>query len=258
MHGGAITTTTSASKFSNSTIVNSASLHQSNHDDGTITVSILHPHQVHMDDFIASTTNLHNAPCSTTSNQIVPSQTKIIVSSNEFQALKEDVSSVLFNGNISNTNDPNVLILPETETCDKDTLSLSQLTSSHQADQVEIDLQDINSVNDETSSGEGELSAVFILLFSQPKSSVDVADADLSCFRQRNERKEGKNEIIIARSEQTKAKGNKAKKSLPKNAMQETIARKEKSDETNNNKTNALYSKYYPIKVLLLTKISPK
>lgn len=164
MHEDA-TTTTTASKYSNSTIVNSTSLHQSNHDDGTITVSILHPHHVDMEDFIASTTNLNNAPCSTIANQIVPSQTKIIVSSNEFQALKEDVSSVLINGTISNTNDPNVLILPATETCDKDTLSLSHLTSS-QVDQVEIDLQDINSANDETSSGEGELSTV-LFFFSR-------------------------------------------------------------------------------------------
>lgn len=157
MHEGAAITTTTASKFSNSTIVNAATLHQSTHD-GTITV--LHPHQQHveMDDFIASTTS---NPCSTISSQIVPSQTKIIVSSNEFQALKDDdVSSVLINGTLSNINDPNVLILPATETCDKDTLSLSQLTSSSQIDQVEIDLQDINSVNDETSSGEGELSVL--------------------------------------------------------------------------------------------------
>lgn len=202
MHEDAITTTT-ASKFSNSTIVNSASLHQSNHhDDGTITVSILHPHHVEMEDFIASTTNLTNAPCSTVANQIVSSQTKIIVSSNEFQALKGDVSSLLINGTISNTNDPNVLILPATETCDKDTLSLSQMTSS-QVDQVEIDLQDINSANDETSSGEGELSTV---LFFFPRRIRPLKLLKL-IWDFDNSKKGGIKEIIIARSEQMKAKG---------------------------------------------------
>ena len=154
MHEEVITTTSTTSKFTGTTIVNSSTLHhQSSIDDGTITVSIVHPHQHSTDlgDFIGSTSSL-NAPCSTVTNQIVPSQTKIIISSNELQTLKNDVSSVIINGTISNTNDPNVLILPATETCDNDKnpLSLSQLTTS-QAQQVEID---VNSMNDETSSRE--------------------------------------------------------------------------------------------------------
>lgn len=139
-----ITTTTATSKFSNSPIVNAPSnLHQSTSDDGTIMVSIVHqPHQH------ADFTTLSAAPCSTITNQIAPSQTKII----DLQALKEgDVTSVIINGSISN-NDPNVLIIPSAETCDSDknALSLSQ------EEQAELDLHDVNSMNDETSSGEGE------------------------------------------------------------------------------------------------------
>lgn len=161
MHEGIITTTSTTSKFSNCTVVNSTSSHQSN-DEGTLTASIIHPHQHSADigDFLAST-NL-NDPCSTITNQIVPSETKIIVSNNDFQTLKDDVS-VIINSSISNSNDPNLLILPGTETCDsdKESLNLSQLTSSH-VEQVEIDLHDINSVNDETSSREGGESIVAI------------------------------------------------------------------------------------------------
>lgn len=165
MHEELITTTSTTSKFSSNTIINSTSLHQRNHDDGTITVSIIHPHQhsAELGDYIAST-NFNNVPRSTITNQIVPSQTKIIVTSNELQALKEDVSSVIINGTISNINDPNVLILPATETCDNDktSLSLSQLTStSSQAETVEIDVHDVSSLNDDASSIEGESSALF-------------------------------------------------------------------------------------------------
>lgn len=159
MHEEAITTTSTTSKFSNATVINSTSLHQSHHlhDDGTITVSIIHPHhqQQHADlgDF-----NL-DEPCSSITNQIVPSQTKIIVSSNDLHALnKDDVSSVIINGSLSNNpHDPTVLILPASETCDSDknSLNLSQLTSSH-VEHVEIDVQDVSSLNDETSSREGE------------------------------------------------------------------------------------------------------
>lgn len=142
-----VITTTSSSKFSN---VNSTSLHQ---NDGTITVSILHPQQQHsvdLGEYIAST------DCSTlTTSQIVPSQ-----SSSDLSTLKNDVSSVIMNGSISNSNDPNVLILPASETCDSDknTLTLSHL----QADQMELDLHD--SINDETSSREeGELKFCFVV-----------------------------------------------------------------------------------------------
>lgn len=148
MHEEVIITTTTPSKFSNNTILNTTSLHQNNNEDGTITVSIVHPQQsADIGDFIASA-NL-NASCSTITNQIVPSQTKIIVNSNELQTLKEDVS-VIINGTISNSNDQNVLILPATETCDndKDLLSLRELTSS-QAEQVEFDLHDETSSRDE-------------------------------------------------------------------------------------------------------------
>lgn len=155
MHEEVITTTSATSKFGHTTIVNSTSLHQSHHDDGsTITVSIVHPHQhqTEIGDFIAAT-NI-NVPSSVLTNQINPSQTKIIVNSNsELQSLKDDVS-VIINGTISNSNDPNVL-MQATETCDSDkhSLSLSNLTSSH-IEQVEIDLHDVYSPNDETSSRE--------------------------------------------------------------------------------------------------------
>lgn len=188
-----ITTTTATSKFSNSTIVNSTSLHQSTNDDGTITVSIVHqPHQ--LGDFAT----LSAAPCSTITNQISPSQTKII----DLQTLKEnDVTSVIINGTISNTNDPNVLILPSPETCDSDknALSLSQLTSLH-SEQADIDLHDINSMNDETSSGEGESLDPFL---SQRVSSStkNVADADAVDRRKMQEK-----ETIIVWSEQMKPK----------------------------------------------------
>lgn len=176
-----IITTTSTAELSNNTIINSTSLHQSHNDDGTITVSIVHPLQhSHADlgDFIA--TNL-NAPCSTTTNQIVPSHTKIIVTSNDLQTLKDDVSSVIINCSSSNTNDPNVLIIPTSESCDSDktALSLSQLTSS-QAGQAELDLQDVNSMNDETSSGEGEFVFSFLSKKAHEISSKYVADAVLS------------------------------------------------------------------------------
>jgi PHD/YefM family antitoxin component YafN of YafNO toxin-antitoxin module len=121
-----VITTTSSSKFSN---VNST-------HDGTVTVSIVHPQHI---EYIAS------SDCSTlTTSQIIPSQ-----SSSDLSTLKDDVSSVIMNGALTNSNDPNVLILPP-ETCDsdKDTLTLGNL----QADQVELDLHD--SVNDETSSRE--------------------------------------------------------------------------------------------------------
>lgn len=130
MHGEVITTT-SSSKFNN---VNSTS---SLHHEGTITVSIVHPlqhHTIDIGEYIAS------SDCSTlTTSQIIPSQ-----SSSDLSSLKHDVTSVI------NSNDPNVLILPATETCDSDknTLTLNSL----QADQVELDLHD--SVNDETSSRE--------------------------------------------------------------------------------------------------------
>lgn len=137
-----VITTTSSSKFSN---VNSTSLHQ---NDGAITVSIVHPHQQQQDlgDYIAS------SDCSTlTTSQIIPPQ-----SSSDLSVLKNDVSSVILNGSLSNSNDPNVLILPASETCDSDknnTLTLSHL----QADQVELDLHDSINDNDETSREEGEL-----------------------------------------------------------------------------------------------------
>lgn len=198
MHGEETITTTSK-YISNNAIVNSTSQHQSHHDDGTITVSIIHPHQ-HTDigDFIAST-NL-NAPCSIASNQIVPSQTKIIVSSNDLQTLKEDVSSVIINGTISNTNDPNVLILPATETCDsgdKNSLVLSQLTSS-QGEQVEIDLQDVSSLNDEASSREGE-SSYFLLLIRiiQSQQKLPWMLLLLICSTESERKQQDRGEIII-------------------------------------------------------------
>lgn len=121
-----VITTTSSSKFSN---VNS---------NGTVTVSIVHPqHSVDLSDYIAS------SDCSTlTTSQIIPSQ-----SCSDLSALKDDVS-VIINGSITNSNDPNVLIATETCDSDKNTLTIGNL----QADQVELDLHD--SVNDETSSRE--------------------------------------------------------------------------------------------------------
>lgn len=162
MHEEVITTTSASPKFSNSTIVNATSLHQSN-DSGssTITVSILHPHQHHaaeLGDFIA-TSDL-SVPCSTVTNQILPPLSKIIVTSEDLQALKDDVSSVIINGTISSCNDPNVIILPAAETCDSDknALSLSQLTTS-QADHIEIDIHDVHSPTDEASDeGESDIS----------------------------------------------------------------------------------------------------
>jgi hypothetical protein len=138
MHEEVITTTSSSSKFSN---VNSTSLHQ---NEGTITVSIVHPqhqHSADIGDYIVS------SDCSTlTTSQIIPSQ-----SSSHLSTLKDDVSSVIMNGSITNSNDPNMLILPTCDS-DKNTLTLSHL----QADQIELDLHD--SINDETSSREeGEL-----------------------------------------------------------------------------------------------------
>jgi hypothetical protein len=133
-----VITTTSSSKFSN--VNSTSSLHP---NDGTVTVSIVHPqqHSVEIGEYIASN------DCSTlTTSQIIPSQ-----SSSDLTTLKSDVSSVIINGSITNSNDPNVLIIPATETCDSDknTLTLSNL----HADQVELeDLHD--SVNDETSSRE--------------------------------------------------------------------------------------------------------
>lgn len=196
-----ITTTTATSKFSNSTIVNApSSLHQSTNDDGTIMVSIVHqPHQH------ADFTTLSAAPCSTITNQIAPSQTKII----DLQTLKEgDVTSVIISGSISNTNDPNVLILPSAETCDSDknALSLGQLTDS-QSEQADIDLHDVNSLNDETSSGEGESSFPIHFFFPQDyvlideKNGADAAAADAVNRRKRQER-----ETIIVWSEQMKPK----------------------------------------------------
>jgi hypothetical protein len=140
-----VITTTSSSKFNN---VNSTSFNQ---NDGTITVSILHPqHSNDLSDYIAS------SDCSTlTTSQIVPSQ-----SSNDLLTLKEDVSSVIMNGSITNSNDPNnVLILPASETCDSDknTLTLSHL----QSDQVELDLHD--SINDDASSREEEGEFYFLV-----------------------------------------------------------------------------------------------
>lgn len=166
-----ITTTSATSKFSNSTIVNSTSLHQSSSDDGTVLVSLVHNQ-------LGDYTTLSAAPCSTITNQIAPSQTKII----DLQTLKEnDVTSVIINGSISNTNDPNVLILPSAETCDSDknAMSLSQLTSSH-SEQADIDLHDVNSMNDETSSGEGESFDPF-LSFPRLPSTKNVADAACCC-----------------------------------------------------------------------------
>ena len=169
MHEEVITTT---SKFNNSvcTIVNSnpANLHQSNLNDGggTITVSIVHHPLHHSDeigDFISSDLN---DPCSTlTTNQIVPSQ-----SSNELPTLnKEDVSSIIINGSLANPNDPNVLILPETETCDseKNSMSLSHL----QADQIEQELNDVNSANDETSNEDGEFFQHTSMFFFLPETA---------------------------------------------------------------------------------------
>lgn len=151
MHEEAQITTSTTTKFSSNTLVNTTNLHQNNNEDGSIVVSIVHPH--HSDDlgdFIASAD--FNASCSAAiTNQIAPSQTKIIVSSNELQTLiKEDVS-VIINGTISNSNDQNVLILPATETTcdtDKNLLSLREL-SSPQADQVEFDLHDETSSREE-------------------------------------------------------------------------------------------------------------
>lgn len=168
MHEEIITTTSgSPSKFN--TIINSTSLHQSRNDDGTLMVSIVQSHPqnaAEMGDFIGSPSHV---PCSSMTNQIVSSQTKLALDSNELLTLKEDMSTVLLNGTISNSNDPNVLILPATETCDNDknTLNLSQLTSS-QVEHVEIDLHDVNSVNDET-SGEGESSTFTLLPYSVPE-----------------------------------------------------------------------------------------
>lgn len=152
MHEEVITTT---SKFvSQNTSINSTSLNQSSQGDGSIIVSILHPHQ-HMNDIgELVTSNSLSGPGSNVTNQIISPQTKIIVNANDLHTIKDDVSSVLINGIISN-NDSNLLILPANETCDNGKLALSQLSSSHN-DQVDIDLNDISSLNDETSSREGE------------------------------------------------------------------------------------------------------
>lgn len=178
MHEEIITTTSTTSKFSNATVINSTSLHHQSHhlhDDGTITVSIVHPHH-HQQHHVDLEDYNMDAPCSSITNQIVPSQTKIIVSSNDLHALsKDDVSSVIINGSLSNTNDPTVLILPTSETCDSDknSLNLSQLTSS-QVENVEIDVQDVSSLNDETSSQEGESNDQFSSFFSSAYSSIDA------------------------------------------------------------------------------------
>jgi hypothetical protein len=137
-----VITTTSSSNFSN--VNSTSSLHQT---DGTITVSIVHPHQQHHQHTADIGEYIASSDCSTlTTSQIIPSQS----SSDHLSSLKDDVSSVIMNGSITNSNDPNVLILPATETCDSDknTLTLSNM----QADQVELELHD--SVNDETSSRE--------------------------------------------------------------------------------------------------------
>jgi hypothetical protein len=154
MHDEVITTT---SKFVNqNTIVNSTNLHQSSQGDGRINVSILHPHQ-HINEIgELVTSNTLNAPGSTDENQIISSQTKIILSTNDVQTIKDDISPVIIN-NITSNNDHNLLILPANETCDNDknSLALGQLSSS-QTGQIDIDLNDVSSLNDETSSREGE------------------------------------------------------------------------------------------------------
>jgi hypothetical protein len=136
------TTSSATSNFCNNTIVNSSNLHQNlpppNSEDNTITV-VVHPHQGNF------MTTSSNSSCPIILNQIVSSQTKILVDGSELK--DDDISSVIMNG--SNVNDPNVLILPPPETCDseKEPLNISQLTTA--AEQIDIDLQD---VADETSS----------------------------------------------------------------------------------------------------------
>lgn len=179
MHEEVITTTSTAastSKLSNNTIINATTenLHQSH--DGTVTVSIVHhhPHQHqhhhHADimDYITTATSSSNALSSNNvTNQIIPSQTKIIISNNDLHSLKNDISSVIINGTIENATDPNAgnnILIVGTNTCDSDKNSLNIInqtatapTSSSHAEAIEIEIRDVNnSANDETSSIEGE------------------------------------------------------------------------------------------------------
>lgn len=178
MHEEATTTTTAASSKIASNIINP---HQS--IDGSIatttttTISIVHhlhhhPNATVIENYAASLPSSSSASNANLTSQIVSPQTKIIISNNALDDVgHDDCSSVILNGAIANPNEPNVLIVGTSSTCNNDknemTLSLEDAQQQH----MEIEIVDAvasvtgdGSANDGSDVGEGELKFNLILL----------------------------------------------------------------------------------------------
>ena len=185
MHEEAITTTAASSKIaaagSNDIIAHTNNLHQS-HDNAnsTTTISIVHHFQranssataTVIESYDATTDSCSSAATTTTfSNQIIQPQTKIILNNiNEIKSsncqddeVEKEVSSLILNSIATNPNVSNVLIVG-TNACDnstKDELNLNDLTH---AEQMEVEINEIQAdVNDKTASEEGKTDTFNIL-----------------------------------------------------------------------------------------------
>lgn len=172
-----ITTTAASSKVASNSIINNPHQSSITIDDNSIattttTISIVHHHlQHHSNATVIETYD----PSSSASNanltsQIVSPQTKIIISNDA----DDDVSSVILNGAIANPNDPNVLIVGTSSTCDNDkneiTLNLQNAVQQQHHMEIEIvegaaaNITGDGSGGDGSETGEGELNfSIFFL-----------------------------------------------------------------------------------------------
>jgi hypothetical protein len=173
-----ITTTAASSKIASNNIINNP--HQSIAiDDNSIatttttTISIHHLHHHPNATVIENYASLPSSSSASNANlisQIVSPQTKIII--NSVDDVVDDVSSVILNGAIANSNDPNVLIVGTSSTCDNDkneiTLNLQNADQQHM--EIEIvegaaaSIMDDGSGGDGSEEGDGKFKVIFNFL----------------------------------------------------------------------------------------------
>lgn len=145
-----ITTTAASSKIASNNIINNPHQSSITIDSSSIatttttTIAIVHhlhnhPNATVIENYASTLpSSSSSASNANLTSQIVSPQTKIIISNSSLDDVVTDgdVSSVILNGAIANPNDPNVLIVGTSSTCDNDkneiTLNLENVDQQQQ------------------------------------------------------------------------------------------------------------------------------
>lgn len=166
-----ITTTAAPSKIASNNFINNPHQSSITIDNNSIatttttTISIVHhlhnhPNATVIENYASTLPSSSSASNANLTSQIVSPQTKIIISNSSVDDVvtDDDVSSVILNGAIANPNDPNILIVGTSSTCDNDkneiTLNLENVEQHQQHMEIEI-VEGAAGIIAEDGSGDG-------------------------------------------------------------------------------------------------------